>query len=361
MGLGARVFTALLLVVATGMLTAWLVASAVAPGLFHRHMLQAGESGHAQAILHAEEAFESASGISMAVALAAALAASVAVSLYLTRRLARSLYPLTAAAAEVAGGHYNVRVRRPRLGVEVDGLADAFNRMAGELQRVEETRRRLLDDLAHELRTPVATLGAYLEALEDGVSVLDVDTIGVMQAQTSRLARLAQDVSAVSRAEEGQSSLQLQGVSVEDLVSAAVSAAAERYRAKGVTLLVRAAPGAGRVRVDVDRMGQVLGNLLDNALRYTAPGGQVVVAADRYERGVRITVTDDGEGIAADHVPHLFERFYRADSSRDRAHGGSGIGLAIVKALVEAHGGRAHASSQGPGCGATFTINLPPA
>jgi signal transduction histidine kinase len=207
----------------------------------------------------------------------------------------------------------------------------------------------------------VATLGAYLEALEDGVSVLDGETIAVMQAQTGRLGRLAQDVSAVSRAEEGQGQLDLQAVAVEDLLRAAGAAAGERYRAKGVELVVRSAAGAGKALVDVDRMGQVLGNLLDNALRYTAPGGQVVLASAPGESGVRITVTDDGEGIAAQHLPHLFERFYRADSSRDRAHGGSGIGLAIVKALVQAHGGRVRADSPGPGQGATFTVELPAA
>jgi signal transduction histidine kinase len=360
MGLAGRVLTALLLVVATGVVTAWLVASSVAPGLFHRHMLQAGESAaHAEAIAHAELAFRSASELSLGVAMAAAVVASVAVSLYLTRRLARSLLPLTVAAADVADGHYAVRVGRPGLGSELDGLAEAFNRMAGELQRVEETRRRLLDDLAHELRTPVATLAAYLEALEDGVSVLDADTLEVMQAQAVRLARLAQDVSAVSRAEEGYRSLDARALPPAELLDSAVSLAAARYGAKDVALSAAAEPGLPTVAVDQDRMGQVLGNLLDNALRYTPPGGHVAVAAGRHGSELRITVTDDGEGIPAEHLPHLFERFYRVDTARDRRYGGSGIGLAIAKALVEAHGGRVQAASDGPGKGASFTVDLP--
>jgi two-component system, OmpR family, sensor histidine kinase BaeS len=362
MGLAGRVLSALLLVVATGVLTAWLVASAVAPGLFHRHMLQAGASAaHAEAVEHAELAFQSASRISLAVAMAAAVAASVAVSVYLTRRLARSLLPLTAAAADVASGHYAVRVGPPGLGSEFDGLADAFNHMAGELERVEDTRRRLLDDVAHEVRTPVATLGAYLEALEDGVRVLDADTLDVMQAQVVRLARLARDVSAVSRAEEGYRTLDAVPVHPGELLDAAVAVAVDRYRAKGVALSAQAADGLPGVVVDVDRMGQVLGNLLDNALRYTPDGGQVRVAARRHGHLVRITVTDDGEGIGAEHLPHLFERFYRVDTARDRGHGGSGIGLAIVKALVEAHGGTVAADSDGPGQGTTFTVDLPAA
>jgi len=359
-GLVGRVLSALLLVVATGVVTAWLVASAVAPGLFHRHMLQAGESAsHAEAIQHAELAFRSASGIALAVAMGAAVAASVAVSLYLTRRLARSLLPLTVAAADVADGRYAVRVGRPGLGAELDGLADAFNRMAGELQRAEQTRRRLLDDLAHEVRTPVSTLGAYLESLEDGVSVLDADTLEVMQAQTVRLARLAQDVFAVSRAEEGYRTLDARPLPPAELLDSAVSLAAERYRVKGVALSTQVEPDLPCVPVDRDRMGQVLGNLLDNALRYTPPGGHVALTAGRRESELWITVADDGEGIPAEHLPHLFERFYRVDTARDRRHGGSGIGLAIVKALVEAHGGRVRATSDGPGQGTTLTVDLP--
>ncbi|HEY6797691.1 MAG TPA: ATP-binding protein [Kineosporiaceae bacterium] len=359
----ARVLAALLLVVAIGVVTAWLVASAVAPAVFHRHLQMAGESAHSPAMAHAELAFDAASGISLGVASLAAVAASLMVSVYLARRLARSLQPLVAAAAEVAAGHYDVRVGQPRLGAEADALARAFNHMAGELGRVEQTRRRLLDDLAHELRTPVATLSAYLEALEDGVSALDGDTLSVLQAQTRRLARLAQDVSAVSRAEESQAGLDLRPVAVRDLLATAAAAAADRYQAKGVSLTVREAPGRLRVWADLDRMGQVLGNLLDNALRYTSARGHVVLSAaagaDSHPDEVRMVVADDGQGVAAEHLPHLFERFYRADAARDQAHGGSGIGLAIVKALVEAQGGRVTVDSPGPGRGTTFTITLP--
>jgi two-component system, OmpR family, sensor histidine kinase BaeS len=360
-GLTARVLVGLLLVVATGVVTAWLVASAVAPSVFHEHMMMAGEASHSAAVRHAEAAFDAASGISLLVGLLSALVASVAVSGYLARRLARSLHPLVVAAAQVAGGRYDTRVVRPRLGAEVDGVAAAFNQMAGELQRVEQTRRRLLDDLAHELRTPVATLSAYLEALEDGVTALDGETLSVMQAQTRRLARLAQDVSAVSRAEEGHDGVELRRTAVTDLLAGATAAAADRYAAKDVHLHVRAGPGLPPVQVDGDRMGQVLGNLLDNALRYTASGGNVTMAATRQPHGVRIVVADDGEGVAAEHLPHLFERFYRADAARDRDHGGSGIGLAIVRALVEAHGGRVAVASLGPGHGTTVTIDLPAA
>jgi signal transduction histidine kinase len=361
-GLAARLLAAFVLVVLSGSVTAWLVATAVSPGLFHAHLARAGMGGSVQATVHAEQAFRSANGLSLTFALIASLIASVAVAVYLTRRLDRSLRPLSSAAAEVSLGRYDVRVRRPGLGAEFDDLAVAFNRMAGQLQRVEQTRRRLLGDLAHELRTPVATLEAYLDGLEDGVAVLDTETIEVLRTQTRRLTRLAEDVSAVSRAEEHQLSLQPVPVAPAQLVAAAAAVAADRYTERGVTLRQEVPARLPAVLADPDRMGQVLGNLLDNALRHTPAGGTVTVAADQQPAGgIRLHVRDTGEGIAAEHLPHLFERFYRVDAARDRSRGGSGIGLAIVKALVEAHGGRVSAASDGPGHGATFTLTLPPA
>jgi two-component system sensor histidine kinase BaeS len=358
-GLGTRLLVAQVLVVLVGALTAWLVASAVAPGLFHAHMLMAGPMVSPQATQHAEEAFRSASGISLSLALLASLTASVAVSVYLADRLGRSLAPLSRAAAEVTAGRYGVRVSPPGLGVEFETLSAAFNEMAGRLQRVEQTRRRLLSDVAHELRTPVATLNAYLDGLEDGVATLDEETVEVLRMQTRRLTRLAEDMSAVSRAEEHQVPVHLVRVAPGDLVQAAAAAAADRYATGGVGLRVDVPAVLPGFAADTDRMGQVLGNLLDNALRHTAPGGTVTLSAAELGGLVELRVADTGEGIDPEHLPHVFERFYRADTSRVRDRGGSGIGLAIVKALVEAQGGSVTAASDGPGSGATFTITVP--
>jgi two-component system sensor histidine kinase BaeS len=358
-GLATRLVAALVLVVLTSVLTAWLVASTVAPALFSAHMRQAGMSGHSEATMHAEEAFRSASVLSLSLALLTALAVSVAVSLVLARRVARTLRPVADAAADVARGHYGVQVPPPGLGAEFEELVTAFNHMARRLDGVEETRRRLLADLAHELRTPVATLTAYLEAVEDGVTVLDADALAVMQAQTGRLTRLAQDVSAVSRAEEGHRTLDRRPTPAATLVTTACAAVADRYTAQGVVLEHVIAQDLPVVQVDVDRMGQVLGNLLDNALRHTPRGGCVTLTADTRDGLLRLQVADTGLGITAEHLPHVFERFYRADAARDRDHGGSGIGLAIVKAYVHGHDGRVTAASDGPGQGTTVTITLP--
>jgi signal transduction histidine kinase len=219
----------------------------------------------------------------------------------------------------------------------------------------------LLADLGHELRTPVATIEAYVDAAEDGVTVADEDTWAVLRTQTTRLRRLTEDIAAVSRAEEHQLDLHLRRVTAVELVGAAISAARHRYDAKDVGLRDVTAADLPPLDADPERIAQVLGNLLDNALRHTPSGGRVTVTADYDPVGIRFAVTDTGEGIAAEHLPHVFERFYRADESRDRTHGGSGIGLAIVRAVVAEHGGRVAASSDGPGMGAVFSVTLPAA
>ncbi|MBI1758876.1 MAG: HAMP domain-containing histidine kinase [Actinobacteria bacterium] len=344
-------------------MTAWLVGTVVGPPLFRSHLHQAGAGAGAvpQQLDHAELAFRSASAIALSTALLAAIAAALLVGAFVARRIGRSVAAASRAASGVAAGRYDVRMALPSLGREFDELAGAFNTMAGRLETVEATRRRLLADLAHEMRTPVATLDAYLEGLEDGVARLDGDTVAILRAQTARLARLCGDIGAVSGAEEHQLDLRPAPVAPAALVHTAVAVAADRYAAKGVALDASVTAGLPAVTVDTDRIGQVLGNLLDNALRHTPTGGRVTVTATPASRRdeIVLTVRDTGDGIAANHLPHVFERFYRADRARDRARGGSGIGLAIARALVDAHGGRIAASSGGPGQGTTVRVALP--
>ena len=360
-GLAGRLLLAQGLVLLAGALTAWTIAATVGPRLFHDHLARATVGSTTAQILHTEEAYQSANAISLSLALLAALLAALGVSVYQSRRIGRSVAKFASAASNVAGGHYDVRVPGPGLGPEFDALASGFNQMADRLGSVERTRRRLLADLGHEMRTPVATLEAYLEALEDGVATLDAGTAELLRAQTRRLARLSDDISSVSRAEEGQVGLDLRQVRPESVVTAAAEAAAEAYQTKGVHLVTNIVPEPPELSIDPERMGQVLGNLLDNALRHTPAGGTVTISVSRSPGtgGAEMSVADTGEGIPAAHLPHVFERFYRVDTARDRAHGGSGIGLAIAKALVEAHGGQVTATSPGAGQGSTFRILLP--
>jgi len=360
-GLAGRLLVAQALVLLAGALTAWTIAATVGPRLFHDHLAMVQPGSTTAQSLHTEEAYQSANAISLSLALLAAMAAALAVSVYQSRRIGRSVANFAAAASDVAGGHYDVRVPRPGLGPEFDALASGFNQMAGRLGSVEQTRRRLLADLGHEMRTPVAMLEAYLEALEDGVAKLDAATAELLRAQTKRLARLSDDITSVSRTEEGQVGLHVRPVRPESVATAAADAAAEAYQTKGVDLVTNIATGLPELSLDPERMGQVLGNLLDNALRHTPAEGAVTISASLSAGtgDVELSVADTGEGIPTAHLPHLFERFYRVDTARDRAHGGSGIGLAIAKALVEAHGGQLTVSSPGIGQGSTFRILLP--
>lgn len=363
-GRGPRFATRLLLaqalVLVAGALTIWLVASAVGPSIFNDHLERAGDTHSNEETQHLEEAFASALLVSVVVALVAAVVAALAVSWYFSRRIQRSIGHVAEASSQIAAGRYDMHVDDPGLGAEFATLAATYNRLADRLEATESTRRRMLADLAHEMRTPLATIDAHLEALEDGVRQLDSDTVTVLRSSTHRLRRLAEDIGAVSHAEEGGLRLDPRPVDAAEVATAAADAARDLYQSKGVRLDVVLHP-SGRVNVDPDRIGQALGNLIDNALRHTPVGGSVTVSCRRVDHWVEYAVADTGEGIAAEHLPHLFDRFYRVDTARDRQHGGSGIGLAITNALVEAHGGGISATSPGPGHGSTFTVRLPSA
>ena len=359
-GLARRLMAALALVLATAALTAWLVAGAVGPSIFHEHLVFEGTRTAEEALTHAEAAFRTASGLALSIALGTAVVAALAVSLVLTRRIGTSLAALTSAAWQVAGGRYEARVPTPDMGHEFEELVDAFNRMAARLEASERLRHRLLADVAHEVRTPVATLSAYLEGLEDGITELTPETVALLRAQGTRLTRLAEDLAAVTKAESGELRLSMVEASPVEVLRLAELAARDRAGAAGVELVLENPPPAlPGITIDPDRIAQVLGNLVDNALRHTPAGGRVALSAARVPDGVSLTVADTGEGIAAEHLPHVFERFYRADTARDRHSGGSGIGLAITRAIVEAHGGTVSAQSPGRGGGSRFVVTLP--
>ncbi|MFZ2528345.1 MAG: HAMP domain-containing sensor histidine kinase [Rhodococcus sp. (in: high G+C Gram-positive bacteria)] len=360
-GFGTRLMGAQSIVVVGGAISASLVAVAVAPGLFHNHLQQAGIDQVSTEAAHVEQAFSSAMIISLTIALLVSALIALAVSWYFTRRVQRSITAVAASATEIAGGHYGGRLPGLGLGREFDQLAETINRLADRLDSIEAIRRRMLSDLAHEMRTPLATLDAHLEAIEDGIRDLDADTLGILRSSTVRLERLAEDMGAVSRAEERRLAISRVATDTRTLVETAVRVAADRYTAANVTLRDETAHAAP-VSVDPDRIGQVLGNLLDNALRHTPAGGTVVVASCEARGGwTDITVTDNGEGIPTEHLGHLFDRFYRVDTARGRREGGSGIGLTIARALVEAHGGTLIAHSDGIGTGARFTVRMPAA
>jgi histidine kinase len=231
--------------------------------------------------------------------------------------------------------------------------------MAHTLAETEKRRRQLIGDVAHELRTPLSSIKTVMEGLQDGVLALEPTTFLNIQREVSRLQRLVHDLEELSRAEAGQIHLEFEAVNPATFIRAAIERLQVQFDDKGISSRLELADELPLVRVDVARMTQVFLNLLGNALQYTPTGGQVAVSAWANSNNVIVTVQDSGIGIPAEHLQHVFERFYRVDKSRSRSGGGSGIGLTISKYLVEMQNGRITAASSGPGQGSTFTVTLP--
>ncbi len=359
LGLTLRLFAAMGLVVIADAATMLVAVLLVAEPAFHAHLTEVQPAMSEQAHIHIDEAFASAVFIALAVGVLVALAVALVVTWLVARRLAAPVAEASEAAYRIADGDYQTPLRQPGLGPEFDQLTTSFNTMARRLATTEQNRRRLLTDLAHELRTPLASIEATIEAVTDGILPSDPTTLATLTEQSQRLHRLVGDLSAVSRAEERQLNLNPVLIPPEDVVRGSVAAARARFEAKGISLTVDLGDAVGQVLVDPDRLAEVLGALLDNALRHTAPGGTVTVATTRHGNQCRIVVTDTGEGFNPDQAAELFERFYRGDSSRTASGAGSGIGLTIAKAIVTAHHGELKGHSDGHGTGARFEITLP--
>lgn len=355
-----RLFIGQLLVILAGAATLGGVAFLVAPPIFHDHVRRAVGPVSDVVAGHLDAALSETLLLALTIGIGAAAATAGAVSWLLASRIAQPIEELSATADALAAGHLGARASQPVADDELTDLTGAFNAMADALEHTEQTRRRLLADLAHELRTPLATVEAYHEGLADGVIDPDPSTVDVLADATSRLRRLLEDVSLVSRAEEGRLHLDLHPVDLRDLVVNAIDAARPTADTAGVTLLHDLPETAVTVDADPDRLAQVLANLLANAIEHTPDGGTITVAgavASGDDRAV-IEIIDTGAGIGAEHLPHIFERFYRADPARSRTRG-SGIGLTISRAIIRGHGGDLTADSTGEGRGTTFSIDLP--
>jgi signal transduction histidine kinase len=358
--LTAKVLAGQLAVIVAGSATLLLVAFVVGPGVFHRHVEDALGFVPDPVLTHLDAAFVEALAVSLAVAMTAATVTAAGVGWLVSARIVRPVRALAGAARRVSRGDYGVRVQAPgddELGV----LARAFNEMAGSLASAEMSRRRLLADVAHELRTPLATIEAHLEGLADGVVAPDPQTWRVLRSETARLRRLGEDIARVSRAEEHQLDLRLETVRPRELMQSVARAHRPAFDAERVALDAQADDDVPAVELDPDRAREVLAILLANALRHTGPGDRVTLRARRAGTDALLSVEDSGEGLDAAELERIFERFYRVDRSRSRARGGSGIGLTIARAIVEAHGGHLWAESEGRGHGTRFMLQLPPA
>ena len=358
-----------LLVAGVATVTALVAGESLAPFLLDRHMrsmtgmmdgMRGG--GMTQAMLaDLETAYRQALTSSLLWASGASLVASAAVALFVTRRIVRPMRAATRASSRIAAGSYHDRLDAEAPG-ELGELAEAFNAMASTLERSEARRVQLLGDVAHEFRTPLSNLKGYLEGLEDGVFDADAATLSACTRQVTRLGRLVDDLSLLSRVETGQLDLAPSRLAVHDVLADAAQAFGGRFERKGVTLELDPPPSAETIVADPLRTAQVVANLLANALRHTPAGGRVALSARRRSHEqVRFEVRDEGEGVPPEHLPRIFDRFYRADRSRRHAEGsGSGIGLTLVKELVERQGGQVGVDSvAGQGAHFWFTLLRP--
>ena len=282
---------------------------------------------------------------------------ALALGLVLARTLTHPLRELTAASQAVAGGDLAQQVA-VRSQDELGELAAAFNRMSAELARANEARRQMTADIAHDLRTPLTVIKGYAEALRDGDLAPAATTFETVYQEAEHLSRLVEDLRTLSLADAGQLTLARSAVRPLDLLERALAAHRPQAQRLGIDLDVTAAADLPLIHVDPERMAQVLDNLVGNALRYTPAGGQITLAAEHRAGTVHLTVEDTGAGIDPADLPHIFGRFYRGDEARRADEGASGLGLAIARSLVEAHGGTIAVTSALDE-GSAFTVVLP--
>lgn len=285
-----------------------------------------------------------------------AIAVSLLLGLFLARTLTRTLRDLTEATRAVAKGDLTQRVTI-RSHDELGELALSVNQMTAELEHSRELRRKMIADIAHDLRTPLSVILGHAEALSEGALPPDSDTFYIIHDEAQRLNRLVEDLRTLSLSDAGELPLSRTFVSPEELLERVAAAYKPHARQKNIALLVHSAPSLPEVNIDQDRMIQVMGNLLDNALRYTPVDGSITLSAGCSLDHVELRVQDSGPGIPAENLPFVFDRFYRGDKSRRRGEGGSGLGLSIAKSIVELHGGVIRVESE-PGKGVVFIVEL---
>ena len=357
LSLRPRFLAAFLVVVGSALAAGAISMLLVGPGYFADAMghLPGDPMGAAMDAV-TREAFMHAMQRSLLAATVTAAATAVVVSLAVTARVTRPVTRLSVAAERIAAGHYAERVPDDEPG-EIRRLAVSFNEMAESLESTERRRLQLVGDVAHELRTPLTTLDGYLEGLEDGVIHPGAQTWLLLRAETGRLTRLVADLAELWRAEAHQLVLRLETIDALEAARSVADQFRPQAQARGIRLDV--VGEAARAVADVDRLKQILANYVSNALRHAPDGTTVAISVGTAGVYARLSVRDAGPGLAADQLDAVFERFYRVDPARSRAAGGSGIGLAIVRALAEAMGGVVWAESAGPGTGATFHVEVP--
>ena len=366
-----KVFIALNLVILLSLFVMAVAFRLSVPSSFTHHMVNmdafmGGRMGMGTNIMSGElfAAFYKSINESLRIAIPIALIISLLASWLISRQVAAPLKRLFVAVQRIAGGHYHERIPLPEnlSGYQMDDiqrLSLGFNNMAASLEQTESMRRQLIGDISHELRTPLTTIKGSLEGLMDGVLPPDKATYEQIHSEADRLERLVEDLQELSRIEGGAYNLNLSALNLSESIQMVSKHLQPIFQDKNIRLDINLPQDLPAVMADPDRLEQILVNLLSNAVNYTPEGGVIDISAHQEDNMARISVHDNGIGIAAEHLPHIFTRFYRIDKSRARPGGGSGIGLTISKHLVEAHGGLIRVESAGSGKGSTFSFTLP--
>ena len=283
-------------------------------------------------------------------------AAALGFGMFMARRLTLPITQVTGMAARIASGDYSARVHDTAATKEITALTHAINSLADTLSKQETLRKRLTADVAHELRTPIATLQSHLEAMIDGIWQADERRLKSCHEEIIRISKMVGDLEKLAQYESENLQLEIARFDLSALIGRVTTNFEGQYLEKGVRLAFQ--HHEEMIEGDSDKLSQVAINLLSNALKYTGEGGVVTVQLTGEEDCIKLSVRDTGTGIPPEDLPHIFERFYRTDKSRNRLTGGAGIGLTITKAIVEAHGGSIAAVST-PGEGSRFTVTLP--
>lgn len=350
-GIAARITGLSLLVALVAIVVIVVGVMVVAQSTFDSLMVQAGTPA-----VEAQAMFDHAIANIFLIAVVVAVLVSAVIAVFLSMRLTRPLRQLSDAAHRVAGGDYEARV--PRSGPqEVASLADSFNQMAASLADQERARRDFIVNAAHELRTPLTNLQGYLEALRDGVIAPAPEQFGSLYEEAQQLVRLSRSLDALAEDDRVERADVSHEVDLVQALSSAYEVARPAFDAKSIRVDLKL-PHSLLARAEPDRLAQVLANLLQNCSRYTPQGGRASLCAEGRRSDVLISITNSGDGIPTEDLPHIFERFYRVEKSRDAARGGAGIGLAIVKQIVEGWGGKVGADSASGSTRFWFTLPI---
>jgi histidine kinase len=372
--LSAKLFLSYLVIILIGVIVLIIASQFILPGSFSRHManmsmaggmmegmMGPGDMGNSGDMSQFYADFRASFNEALTYAALAAMTVAVLLSVYLSRSIIAPIHAMSLATERIAHGRYDERVQIQGED-ELARLAIRFNQMAEKLNQVETMRRRLIGDVSHELRTPLTAIKGSMEGLIDGILPATEETFQQIHAEADRLNRLVDDLQELSRVEAHAYQLEIRPLDVGALVRTVTKRLRPQFDLKHIAMNTELAPDLPYVLADEDRTVQVLTNLVGNALEYTPEYGSVTLLAQRFNQEVKISIHDSGIGIPPEHLPHIFDRFYRADKSRSRrTGGGSGIGLTIARALVEAQGGYIWAESAGAGQGSIFSFTIPTA